>query len=138
MDLLNKTLSTVGSNKLCPVVFVFKGNMILIGLRNYTPDKWKAISVWTVPGGRCDDGETLEQALRRELKEEVGISELDITEFLGEVPGAKWGDKVCVFKAITQQEPRLMEPTKFSEWKWTKISDVPNNFINPEALKLIK
>ncbi len=138
MDILNKVLSIVGTNKLCPVAFIFKDDMILIGLRNYTPDKWKAVSIWTVPGGRCDEGETLEKTLRREVEEEVGISELEVTDFLGKIPRSKEGDIVYVFKATTQQEPSLLEPTKFSEWKWTKISDVPNNFINPEALKLIK
>ena len=31
-----------------------------------------------VPAGRCDDGESLEQALRRELREEVGVEAGDL------------------------------------------------------------
>ena len=126
-----------GSNKDVPVAFIFKNDKLLIGLRNYTPDKWKAISVWTAPWGRCNNGETLETTLRREVFEEVGIDDLIITKYLGSVPGAKEGDIVFVFRAETSQEPKLMEPEKFSEWKWCKISEIPSNFINPEALKLI-
>jgi 8-oxo-dGTP diphosphatase len=138
MNELEKYLKKVGTNKMCPATFIFRGDKILIGLRNYTPDKWKKISVWTGPGGRCENGETLEKTLRREVEEEVGITDLKITEFLGEIPGAKEGDYCFVFKAETNQEPRLMEPEKFSEWKWCKLSEIPENFINPPALKLIK
>ena len=69
--------------------------------------------------------------------EEVGIDDLKITEYLGSVPEAKGGDIVFVFKAETTQEPKLMEPEKFSEWKWCKLSEIPSNFINPGTLKLI-
>lgn len=138
MDKLNKTLQKIGSDKDVPVAFVFRDDKLLIGLRNYTPDKWKNISVWTAPGGRCDGSETLETTLRREVAEEVGINDLKITGYLGSVPGAKEGDLVYVFKAQTTQEPKLMEPEKFSEWQWCKVPEIPSNFINPETLKLIK
>jgi 8-oxo-dGTP diphosphatase len=28
---------------------------------------------WDLPGGRCDDGETLEETLQREMREEIGM-----------------------------------------------------------------
>ena len=136
-DKLNLILQKKGGNKDVPIAFIFKNNKLLIGLRNYTPDKWKDISVWTAPGGRCDIGETLETTLKREVFEEVGINNLKITKYLGNVPGAKTGDIVFVFKAETTQEPKLMESEKFSEWKWCNLSEIPSNFINPETLKLI-
>lgn len=138
MNKLEEYLKKVGTNKMCPAVFILKGDELLIGLRNYTPDKWKKISVWTIPAGRCDEGETLEETLRRETAEEVGITDLEITDYLGEVPGAKEGDIVFAFKGEVDQEPRLMEPEKFSEWKWCKLPEIPENFINPELLKLIR
>ena len=82
--------------------------------------------------------ETVEQTLRRETEEEIGVSDLNISDFLGEVPGAKEGDIVYVFIGEIKQEPRLMEPEKFSEWKWIDIHEIPNNFINLGVLNLVK
>jgi len=120
------------------VVFIVRNNKLLIGLRNYTADKWKEISVWTAPGGRCDEGDTLEKTVRRETKEEVGITDLKITDYLGTVPGAKEGDILFVFKGESDQEQKLMEPEKFSEWKWCDLNEIPENFINPKSLELLK
>ena len=116
--LITDQLSHIGTRVTCPAAVIIKNESILLGLRNYTPDKWKAISVWTTPGGRCEEGETVEIALRREVKEEIGVENLRILDFIGEIPGAKEGDIVPVFLCDTDEEPRLMEPEKFSEWKW--------------------
>ena len=131
-------LQQIGTSKICPVVALMRNGKLLIGLRNYTPDKWKTISVWTIPGGRCDDGETIETTLWRETAEEVGISNFKITDFLGEIPGAKEGDIVYLFAGTTDKEPQLLEPEKISEWKWEDVNNVPENFINPLMLELIK
>jgi 8-oxo-dGTP pyrophosphatase MutT (NUDIX family) len=132
-------LQEIGNSKVCPVIAIVRDNKIIIGFRHYTPDKYKTISVWTVPGGRCDDGESIEATLRREVIEETGITHMNITKFLGEVPGAKEGDIVYAFVGNTDQEPHLMEPEKFSEWKWEEINTIlSDGFINPQLLDLIK
>jgi ADP-ribose pyrophosphatase YjhB (NUDIX family) len=121
---------------------IIKNKSILLGLRNYTPEKWKAISVWTTPGGRCEAGETIEAALRREVKEEIDVDNLRILDFIGEIPGAKEGDIVPIFLCDTDQTPRLMEPEKFSEWKWISLEEYQNGkdwrTMNPAAHALIK
>jgi 8-oxo-dGTP diphosphatase len=111
-------LNEIGSEVKCPIAIMMRDGKILVGLRNYTKDKWKEISVWTVPGGRCDKGETIKEALTREIQEEVGITEFEIVDFIGEVPGAKEGDIVPMFFCTTKQDFKLMEPEKFSEWRW--------------------
>jgi ADP-ribose pyrophosphatase YjhB (NUDIX family) len=131
-------LLDIGNKTTCPMAVILKDGHILMGFRHYTPNKWKKISVWTIPGGRCDEGETIENTLRREVAEEVGIEDLDIMTYIGEVPGTKEGDIVPLFICQTDQEPKLMEPHKFSEWKWVSNDNLPDNFINPGALELIK
>ncbi len=57
--------------------FVVKdGKMLLL--------KKRGEGFWEVPGGRIDDDESIEQALRRELKEEVSnIGDANIGEIVG-------------------------------------------------------
>lgn len=131
-------LSKIGNSKICPMAVIFKDDKMLIGLRNYTPDKYKQISVWTTPGGRCDDGELVEKTLRREVLEETGITNLKVNNFLGKVSGVKESDVVYLFDCATNQDPQLLEPEKFTEWRWVDISEIPPNFINKEALNLLK
>lgn len=139
--MLQVELSKIGHYTLCTSAIIVRDQKILLGLRNYTPDKWKSISVWTTPGGRSEEGETLESALRREVQEEVGFTNLDILEFIGETPGAKEGDILSIFFCTTDQEPQLMEPEKFSEWKWVPIQEYiqgePWSTMNPTAHKVI-
>lgn len=138
MKTLVSILSKIGNEKIVPCTLVIKNNKILIGLRNYTPDKWKDISVWTIPGGRCDKNELIKITLLREVVEEVGINDLKINKFLGKFPGAKDGDTVYLFLSETDQEPKLMEPEKFSEWKWISIDEMPSNFINKYVSEFVK
>ena len=134
-------LKIIGNPFVCSTAVIIRNRSILLGFRNYTPDKWKKISVWTTPGGRCDFGETIEQTLRREVKEEVGISDFEIHEFIGEAPGAKEGDIIQIFFCTTEQDAILMEPEKFSEWRWVPISEYisggPWSEMNPVAHKII-
>ena len=120
---MEEKLKQIKGDKYCPIALMVRDNKVLTGLRNYTKDKWKNVSVWTFPGGRCDTGETLEQTLRREVQEEVGITTFDIIDFIAEVPGAKEGDTVPIFYCRTEQDFILMEPEKFSRWEWVPIAD---------------
>lgn len=135
---MENQLSKIGDKTTCPVAVIVRNGKVLMGLRHYTPDKWKTISVWTIPGGRCDSGETLETTLRREVEEETGINDLEILKYLGEVPGSKSRDIVPLFICNSKQEARLIEPEKFSKWRWFSEKEYPENFINSVALELIK
>jgi 8-oxo-dGTP diphosphatase len=123
-DLLTKEkLSQVGNPSKCPIAIMMRGDSVLTGFRNYTKD----ISVWTIPGGRCEEGETIEEALRREVREEVGITDFEIVSFVAELPGAKEGDVVVIFFCTTMQDATLMEPEKFSKWCWITKDEYINN-----------
>jgi 8-oxo-dGTP diphosphatase len=132
-----KELERIGDTTTCSSAFIIRDKKILLGLRHYTPDKWKAISVWTTPGGRCEAGETLGHNLMRETEEETGITELVIKSYLGNYEGGKEGDTVYVFLCETNQEPRLAEPDKFSEWRWFPFDQLPENMIRPQIATIL-
>lgn len=120
---IDSKLNKIGNSLICPVAIMINNERILMGYRNYTKDKWKDISVWTVPGGRCDIGETIKETLIREIYEEVGINDFEILDFIDEVDGVKENDIVPIFLCKTEQDFVLMEPEKFSEWKWVNIDE---------------
>jgi 8-oxo-dGTP pyrophosphatase MutT (NUDIX family) len=54
-------------------------------------------------------------------------------------PGAKEGDVVLVFYCTTKQDALLMEPEKFSEWRWVSLKEYEEIYIsfNPEVREMI-
>lgn len=111
---------------------IIRDGKILLGERNYDDIG----PVWVIPGGRLEDGETHEEGLRREVYEEIGVKELTILKDLGEFPGVfddeQGRDVLRVYLVTTKEEPILMEPEKFSEWKWFAYNELPENLPDPE------
>ncbi|MEI6296712.1 MAG: NUDIX hydrolase [bacterium] len=138
---MERELVKNGDEILSPFAVMIKNGKVLCGYRNYTKDTYKDISVWTLPGGRSQIGETVEQALRREIMEEVDITEFEIVDFIGELPGMKANTTMLVFHTTTKQETKLMEPHKFSKWQWVSIknyiSEEKYGHLNPEVQKMI-
>jgi len=133
---LRKVVNTKANENICTSAIIFRGNKILLGNRVY-PEK--NFSVWNFPGGRCNDGETIGDALIREVNEEIGINKQDfkILDFIGTIKGSWKDDVVYLFHCSIYGEPRLMEPEKFEEWKWADFNEELQTHSNNEAIKLI-
>lgn len=129
---MHEKLQQIGDRTTCAMAVIVRDGRVLLGLRHY-----KDASVWICPGGRCDEGETIETTLRREVEEEVSITNLEIAEHISDVAGVNAGDATSLFLCYTQQEPRLMEPHKFSEWRWFDKNDFPDDFIDNEGARKI-
>lgn len=129
-------LNYIADEHTCNGIAIMRDGKMLVGLRNYTSEKRKNISVRTTPGWMCEAGETIEQWLRREVEEETWITDLTITHFLGIVQPAGPGKDVYFFLWTSEQEPQNKEPHKFSERKWEYPEKI-ENYINPAQISLI-
>lgn len=79
----------------------------------------------------------MEQSIRREAQEEIGVTDLSLDAYLGTMPGGRDSkDIVYVFSGSIAGEPILAEAEKFIEWKWFDKKTIPQNFIHHPTLKL--
>jgi len=102
-------------------IIIFPSNKILLIKRRTAP----FIGYWALPGGRVDPGETVEQAIVREVKEETGL-DAAIVRKIGEYheQGVQGGAEYDYYPAcflvndvggeIRKQESEIEESKLFS------------------------
>ncbi|MEX2368952.1 MAG: NUDIX hydrolase [Candidatus Paceibacterota bacterium] len=133
---LKEKLSYQPAGHAAVVTVIIRAEKILLGLRDYEDGP----TVWTAPGGSVDEGETLEEALRRETKEETGIINLEFIGYIGSVK-AKDRDLLYIFHGKSEAKPKLAEPDKFREWIWYPLADFAagklENYISEPSREVI-
>jgi 8-oxo-dGTP pyrophosphatase MutT (NUDIX family) len=87
---------------------------------------------WSRPGGTVEYGETLMQAVRREIKEELGIDlvNLEQRELLDHLIPAEHQHWIAVgfwAQIVPGQEPKNLEPTKHPQLRWFGKEEIPSN-----------
>lgn len=103
-------------------------NLLLLGL-GHSPENREEI--YAVPGGHWESGETLLDAINREIYEEAGIEVQDINlssvyEFYNSEKNKSY--VTIGFEGILRNgQPKVMEPKNKTNWGWYKAE---------EALKL--
>ena len=95
-------------------------------------------SLLTTVGGGVKPGESLEQAVIREISEEVGLS-LHSIKHAGSIEHTKEfkKDTIHVFSAATDSRELKIDPDEIKEAGWFDINDLPEN-ISPVFKKFYR
>ncbi len=103
----------------CIIVAVRKDNQILLAQHN----RHKG-GLYTVIAGFVEAGETLEQCVRREVKEETGIEVTNIRYF-GSQPWAFPSSMMVAFMADYQSGEVTPDHSELGDAKWCSAEEIP-------------
>ena len=87
--------------------------------------------LWEFPGGSVEFGETLAQALKREMREEYGVEIavgelLDVVDHILSDEGQHWVSPTYLCTLVSG-EPAIREAGKCTEIGWFAPGDMPND-----------
>lgn len=118
-------------------------NFLLIQKNSYKENEWNFL------GGGREDGETLEQNLFREIKEEIGLNELDIEvvgisnhkieydyppELAIKINGNKYRGQSydqAILRFTGNKEDLNFTPEEFSEHIWVSARELSTHLVFP-------
>lgn len=86
---------------------------------------------WSKPGGTVEFGEKIEDAIKREIKEEFDV-EIELTKFLGftnhimKEENQHWLS-ISYLAKIIKGEPKNLESEKHDEIRWFNFNDLPES-----------
>lgn len=92
-------------------------NEVLIGQR---PEGKDLALLWEFPGGKLEEGESIEECIKREIKEELDV-EIKVEEFLLEVNKGKFSLQVYKGKIVDLEN---LKANVHSNLKWVLIKDL--------------
>jgi ADP-ribose pyrophosphatase YjhB (NUDIX family) len=105
---------------------ILRDGRILLALRRKPPEA----GLWSLPGGKVDFLERVEDAIVREVREEIGVeialSRLLLVSQLIGVDGQHWVSPVYL-AAIVSGDPENREPGKTQRVEWFAMDAAPAN-----------
>jgi 8-oxo-dGTP diphosphatase len=112
-------------------VFIVRGDRFLMGKRRGAHGH----DTWSVPGGHLEFGETFEEAARREVAEETGLSITNIrfaaiTNDLFPVE-RKHYVTVWMLSDYYAGQAAILEPTKYVDHGWYNFGCLPTPLFSP-------
>ena len=111
----------------CGAFILNENNELLLQQRNKAPEK----GYWSIPGGKVELFEKIEDAVKREIKEETDV-DIEVIKLLGicdhivDNEQVHWVSPSYLCK-IVAGNPRIIEPQKHSDMKWFSLDELPEN-----------
>lgn len=113
----------------CGVIFIDVENFI-IGLR---PKEYEDGGIWEFPGGKLEPGETLEECLKREWVEELGV-EINVNDVFFEMDFGKYH---CIFMNGTLEHPEKIKLNEHEKVAFVNKRTVFNYGIFEDDKKMV-
>lgn len=112
-------------------VIIKKGNKVLVGKRKNIPGS----GTWAFPGGHLEFRESLEECVKREVMEEVGIKikNIKFQTLTNDINPKEKTHYVTLFFTSSYNGGKVknMEPEKCESWEWIKWEDLPHPLFLP-------
>jgi 8-oxo-dGTP diphosphatase len=102
---------------------IMRGSEVLICQRR--PDQPMALQ-WEFPGGKIEAGETPEEALARELDEELGIRATVGPKVAHIRHNYRHGGAVDLQFFVVHEFAQELENRIFAQFRWVKLEELPN------------
>ncbi|NDF12979.1 MAG: (deoxy)nucleoside triphosphate pyrophosphohydrolase [Proteobacteria bacterium] len=115
------------------VALVDRDKRVLIAER---PQGKYMAGYWEFPGGKLEEGETPEQALKREVMEELGIS-LGCTAPLTFISETREDHHVIVYVYVSREWKGIPENKIHTRLAWTRIGSLKDYNLLPSNIPLI-
>jgi NAD+ diphosphatase len=101
------------------IMLVRRGDSILLARNARFP-----LPMYSTLAGFVEPGETLEQAVHREIREEAGIEVRDLTYF-GSQPWPFPDSLMIAFNAVYAGGELVPDPTELSDARWFRLDQLP-------------
>ena len=93
--------------------------------------------LWEFPGGKFESGESPEQCLHREIKEELGVT-IHIDEKLMTVKHSYTRFRVTLHVFLCRIRSGRVSPNQCDEWNWVKTEELDEYPFPAANVKIIK
>ncbi len=113
-------------------VFIVRDGKVLFGNRIGSHGH----GTWSLPGGKLERGETVEECAARETLEETGLTIRNVKK-TGVFTDDRFSDEGKHFVTVytigeaMEGDPRVMEPDKLVKWHWADWDDLPQPLFLP-------
>ena len=112
----------------CGGILIKENSVLLIKRKNSETFN----DLWSNPGGKVEEDESLEDACIRELYEELGINvkiRRKLSEYEDYVGDNLFGIYTGYHVEIIEGQPRNNEPNKIAEVKYWPLTKLPTNIV---------